>query len=1026
MSRCTHYGSPAESHRLKAHSTSLDNVNNHVHEFIPGGSWRGGCSTAPVTQRSTTNTTKAEASPTRPPQADAADPGGIPTAATVYVHGAGSGDQYKVCDTTINITNPPFDKIRDMCDRDVENSCIDTNPQAFSQHRRREWPSFVMGEDGNEEIKGLKKIYDVVRESGLPNCMSARIPLPSGLNIERWVHYANRESDEAQLVDFLRYGFPLGYMGPPSDTTDIPNHSSANDYPSQVGSFISTERQHGALVGPFLAVPFTPWAHISPLMSRPKSDSSKRRIISDLTFPREQSVNAYIQKNNTLGEVRDHTLPTVAEFVEDLKQVGVGAFMFTMDVARAYKNFRVDPLDWPLMCIRWDQKVYVETAMPFGARSSSCNMQRVANFIVRVLNDEGIRAKMYLDDLIVIAESEATAWRHYERVRVLFTELGLPEAAEKAQPPATRVRWLGIDICSNSMSLSIPESKLRDVITEIQRCREKNNIHRKLYESLLGRLLHVAKCVVPARIFMSRMLQAYREAKSWFIKVTPEVRADLDWFLEFCCQWNGRALIPPAEPDLRIQVDACLSGIGGSDGVRAYSSHVDPMLEHVYNITELEAINVVVAVHSFLTEADRGRHVLVECDNLAAVQALKWGRARNPVLAECSRLAWMVQAVLDITLTFAHIAGVENGVADVLSRAHLSSKDYYRAEKEVRSRALEIFDPCLHIFSVIHSNSSDRSGIQLAGGSSGGTAGRLAGAGDQKEPRSGGKTAGGIRHEVRDRPSQDVMRGRMPMDGILGGNGRGPRHGKESAITRARARAAGWRHAGGTSTPPGGPGGGRDDEAQGRPVGGEGCGAPGTVQKGALPACTYTRTTGHQSSVHNYVYGSDETVRGRPPVKQQVRSITTSDEGRRDGVGQSDHQAKVGQELAKLQPEQGYFSASHGSGRDVPGGGGRSSNGDPPLFSERLTAVTVPKDGKTGICPIPKGGVGVGSGQGRSGPRHIQPTQYQEGGGHTGFRPRLLRAGGPASRGLVLHGIQEVHRHCKIHESASSTSRDVE
>ena len=77
--------------------------------------------------------------------------------------------------------------------------------------------------------------------------------------------------------------------------------------------------------------------------------------------------------------------------------------------------------------------------------------------IVRILSQEGIQARMYLDDLIVVAASETQALAQYHRVRELFRELGLPEDVDKAQNPATNVRWLGIDICSVNMCLSIPE-----------------------------------------------------------------------------------------------------------------------------------------------------------------------------------------------------------------------------------------------------------------------------------------------------------------------------------------------------------------------------------------------------------------------------------------------------------------------------------------------------------------------------------------------------------------------------------------
>ena len=395
-------------------------------------------------------------------------------------------------------------------------------------------------------------------------------------------------------------------MEPISDTKGVPNHSSAQEFPVEVGDFIRKELSHGALVGPFLAPPFDPWAHVAPIMSRPKADSSKRRIITDLTFPEEKSINAFIFKNSIMGEPREHSLPTVSDFVDDLKQMGAGSYMFTVDLDRAYKNFRADPLDWPLMCLKWDGSFYVETAMPFGARSSSANMQRAANVITRILGKEGVCVRMYLDDLIAVARTKEEADRQYARVQQLFTELGLPEAKGKAQPPATRVRWLGIDISSADMTLSIPQDKLSEVLLVVDRCIGKRTIHRRQYESLIGKLMHIAKCVAPARVFMSRLLQALREAQGMFVKVDSQVKADLTWFQEFAREWNGVAIIHEGDPDMFVQVDACLTGIGGTDGERAYSGRVADLDDPARSITDLEAVNVIIALHTFLDSSHRG------------------------------------------------------------------------------------------------------------------------------------------------------------------------------------------------------------------------------------------------------------------------------------------------------------------------------------------------------------------------------------------------------------------------------------
>ena len=350
-------------------------------------------------------------------------------------------------------------------------------------------------------------------------------------------------------------------------------------------------------------------------------------------------------KNSALGQVTDHTLPSVADLVRVLRSTGSGAYLCTVDIARAYKNFFSDPLDWPLLCVKWAQQYYLDVSMPFGARASSCFMQRVANLITRILADEGITAIMYLDDLVVVAPSLKDAQAHYDRVRGLLQELGLPEAPDKAQPPSQCVRWLGINIDAKAMSLSIPQEKVEEALAAVRRYVSARSINKKQLQSLIGRLVHVAKCVEPARIFISRLLQALRAfGDRMYIKVTDDMRADMSWFLKFLIPWNGLSLIPRASPTRNIQVDACLTGVGATDGTVAYAARIAPDADPVANITEIEAANIVIALHTFITGADAGGHIRVECDNLPSVQALTSGRAHNPILAECARAIWMLHA----------------------------------------------------------------------------------------------------------------------------------------------------------------------------------------------------------------------------------------------------------------------------------------------------------------------------------------------------------------------------------------------
>ena len=109
-----------------------------------------------------------------------------------------------------------------------------------------------------------------------------------------------------------------------------------------------------------------------------------------------------------------------------------------MDVSRAYKNFRSDPLDWPLQCSRWKGEYFLEVAMPFGARCSSMHMQRVANALVKIIRDRGVNCQMYLDDIIILSSGKEAGQRDFDVVQDLLEELGLPQARAKKSTPGKK------------------------------------------------------------------------------------------------------------------------------------------------------------------------------------------------------------------------------------------------------------------------------------------------------------------------------------------------------------------------------------------------------------------------------------------------------------------------------------------------------------------------------------------------------------------------------------------------------------
>ena len=124
----------------------------------------------------------------------------------------------------------------------------------------------------------------------------------------------------------------------------------------------------------------------------------------------------------------------------------------------------------------------------------------------------------------------------------------------------------------------------------------------------------------------------------------------------------------------RIYLDACLTSFGGT-----FDSFVNtlplPCIYHTCNIAYLEMLNVVVAFKIW-GHLWANHRIQIYCDNMAVVEVLQHGYARDTGLATCARNIWLLMAKFNISVDFIHISGEKNNAADLLSRWRYTAQDY--------------------------------------------------------------------------------------------------------------------------------------------------------------------------------------------------------------------------------------------------------------------------------------------------------------------------------------------------------------
>ena len=520
------------------------------------------------------------------------------------------------------------------------------------------------------QTDNLIEIHEMVKNTQKPNFMQARIPVTSQLNVEVWQELLKDYWDQ-QLLQLLRFGFPLDFNRNSQLQCEGGNHSSAIQYPKDVEAYIQEETKYGAILGPFKENPIES-SHTSPFMTRNKPNSDRRRVIIDLSWPLGASVNAGIDKDTYLGTPFALTFPTVDVITTELKRLGRGAHLYKIDVSRAFRHVRIDPGDYDLLGLHW-RDAYIDTCLPFGTRHGSQIFQRLSDAVRHIMRQRGFCVIDYIDDYVGMGVP-GVARASFASLFSLMKELGLTISDSKLVPPSTKVVCLGVLIDTEKGTVSIPPDKLRQVNDTVRHWMTKDTCTKRQLQSLLGLLLCVHKCVKPARAFLNRMLALLRAGHaSQQIHLTPEFRRDLRWFAKFLPLYNGISLYDHRPVDHTLELDACLTGLGGRWCDFVYHLPI-PLGFMNWSIVQLEMVNILLAVKLFHAHW-ASKKVLIKCDNEAVVSVLRSGRTKDPYLGACARNIWYICALADIDAQYVHVRGLDNRVADLLSRWTGSGND---------------------------------------------------------------------------------------------------------------------------------------------------------------------------------------------------------------------------------------------------------------------------------------------------------------------------------------------------------------
>jgi hypothetical protein len=378
----------------------------------------------------------------------------------------------------------------------------------------------------------------------------------------------------------------------------------------------------------------------------PKSiDSSDRRIVQDLSFPRNDPLCPSINDQINIDEFRCDwgTFNDVRLIVIDAPPFSEAA---TLDMDSAFRCCPISPSQQRNFVIHWDDSYYVDHNAPFGATSSGGVFGRVADAKSAILVAKKIGpSKKWVDDFIFfrfplsIGPGGPVFSYGLSDIYDLAAQLGWPWKDSKTRPFAFEFRYLGFLWNLTTKTVQIPDPKKQRYLAKIALWTPDQRFSRKDAESLLGTLVHCSLVVPDGR---SRLPAIAHFSASFNHLSSPHARrlpntsvlSDISWWCTqlsavFCGSTLSR---PPPTSPIEFWVDASSSwGIGIVFGPEwDFWKFTEGWDSGGRNIGWAEMVAIELGLLFVIHRGHSDIQFTINSDNQGVIYAIQGGKSRSP------------------------------------------------------------------------------------------------------------------------------------------------------------------------------------------------------------------------------------------------------------------------------------------------------------------------------------------------------------------------------------------------------------
>lgn len=419
--------------------------------------------------------------------------------------------------------------------------------------------------------------------------------------------------------------------------------------------------------------------YISTIFSVPKKNTDEHRMILNL-----KEVNKYVVSHHFKMDT----------FEKALKLVTPGTFFSSIDLRHAYYSVSIAKEDRKFLRFKWKNKIYQYTCLPNGLLSAPRLFTKLMKPVFSTLRQYGHKNVGYIDDSLLVGESEEECSRNVQDTYLLMEWLGFVVHEKKSVfKPTKQIVFLGNNIDSDRMIVTLPKDKVNKIVEECYSLMNKTKASIRLISRIIGLLVSTFSAVDFGRLHYRNLeRKKIQELKNSFgnfdvdIFVSSEMKSELLWWVEHLEE--QKRVIDREDPDITITTDASRLGYGAVCKNEKMQGrwNLDEKEMHINSLELLAIFNALKAFCKTLSNV----HVKVFSDNSSAIAYVNnMGGIKSQEMNELALKLWFWCIDRNIWVSLDHVPGKYN-IADVESRK-FDDHTEWMLDKEVFSKLVEIW-----------------------------------------------------------------------------------------------------------------------------------------------------------------------------------------------------------------------------------------------------------------------------------------------------------------------------------------------